>query len=371
MNNIHFCFEQYDDKAIPYSKIIDSMIEGLSNEETSCSTISLNLRNRAWCSNSLSSIIFLVYCFFKFTFLKKTILIIPSTPPVLLLFIATICKYSPLSSYKTVFHAQDIHPEAAALAGLNKNSTFYKTLVKLDIYSLERTDLIITLTEGMKKILSSKTSSTRIDVIENHVEIPKEALPHCLQKSKYRNTEKGVKIIYAGNVGAFQDIETIALCIANTKTNITLDVYGSGSNLEAAKEKLANHPNKGRITFHSPVSMIDLLPILDSCDYGLVSLTEGMANLASPSKAQIYLNRNLPILLIADMGCGLDEQISDYDLGIAIDRAGKTEEQITEELESLTKPEMNSTCIDYYNKYLGCDIFQEIINESMYDLTQT
>lgn len=125
----------------------------------------------------------------------------------------------------------------------------------------------------------------------------------------------GTRVLYAGNVGDMQDLETAVEAAHRTASvGIRLTIMGDGvalSRVRALAERLGS-PN---IEFRPPVPRHEMSAVYQSADFSLVSLKDLPAFRGTiPSKLQAALSHGVPVIstvqgdvrnLVEDHGAGL------------------------------------------------------------------
>lgn len=367
MKNPHFIFTFFSfyPENIPYSEIIKEMsvdlinkgctVEIITYEQTKKQIASINkieqLRKvkftyikKLTSSKLLSYIWFPVASFFISLNKKNCYIITPSTPPVLMPLSIALAKLIGANRFKFIYHCQDIHPEAMRAAG--KTSYFNFILEKIEKFSLNRSDKIITLSEEMKKTLCKKTNNKNIFIVDNYI-------PHTssgIQTKKINNNE--IKLIYAGNIGIFQNLELLVDILLNENIqHISLTIIGDGLSKKNILEIIKKHKNQHKVKILAPVASEEIGKIISTSDFGVVSLIPNMSRYAKPSKISSYLAEGVPVLCISDENTELEHIINKEKLGAycySNDRASiiKTLKNLNKLSHELDK----NTVISYYKK---------------------
>ena len=122
--------------------------------------------------------------------------------------------------------------------------------------------------------------------------------------------------LFAGNIGAVQDVETIidAAALLPQDANFKVHIVGSGSRLEACQRLVKEHPLDEKIIFHGRHPQSQMPRYYKMADCMLLTLRGGdMIGETLPAKAQSYLSVGKPILGAID-GAG-QEMIHEADCG--------------------------------------------------------
>ena len=227
------------------------------------------------------------------------IIISTSTPPILSAFFAAIA--SKFYKSRFIYYCMDINPEIGILQGDFSNKYLMRLMLFIDRWSLKQASPVIVHSQDMKKTLHSRDLCKNLDIeIINNFSVP-------IKDRKSLNTNKikkeennSLKVIFAGNLGRFQGLETTirAFALLNKYKNIQLTLLGNGSE----REKLLNLSSKlnANVKFIDHVSYDTAKAIIHASDIGLVSLLSNMYKYAYPSKTMAYLEQGIPIIAMVE-----------------------------------------------------------------------
>jgi len=236
-------------------------------------------------------------------------------PPVVPAFFAALT--SRLVGAKFVYHVQDIHPEITApkIRGLLR--PFYSIILgALDRMTLTLADHIITLSFDMTQVLKSKGARDgKIKIINNLALVGTDNQPDI--KADHAATRK-LQAIFAGNLGAYQDITSLAL--------LTRQLVGTGRvSVKFAGDGACRNHLRSMLTDLNDVEFLDampfaeLVPHLHDADLGLVSLDDTSWRYAYPSKIATYLRFGLPIVCLVSSQSELARTMEERGFGIALE----------------------------------------------------
>lgn len=214
----------------------------------------------------------------------------------------------------------DIYPDA--LKNIKCPPTIIKWWEKRNIKVFDKADGIVTLSEGMKKLLTKYCPEDNIKVIynwgqSNEVELVKDENNWFVKK---HNLKDKFVVLYSGNIGFTHNVESI-ISVAEALRNNPIVVFliiGQGgkkdSLLKTAKEKNLNN-----------VKFLDYLPASDlkysmSCaNLGVVTLTRETANISVPSKTYNLLSYGIPLLNISTSDSEVGNIIKQNECGKSFD----------------------------------------------------
>jgi len=244
---------------------------------------------------------------------KYNLVLVNSTPAIIMGFVAFIIKKFIKVPY--IYHCQDIHPEAALMAGYLKNKLLYKLLYKLDTISCKNAEVVVVLSEDMANTLKKRGLSGKNFLILNNF-IPQEFQPSEYFPSELKKSKEKFQILFAGNIGKFQGLENIieVARILKKSKGLTFLFIGEGVDKEKLKIKASDLLNK-KVFFKPFQPMHILLKVIEESNLCLISLRPGIYRVAFPSKTMTYLAGGCPILALVEQESQLAKFILEEDLG--------------------------------------------------------
>ena len=249
-----------------------------------------------------------------------------------------------IKGQRYIFLIHDIYPDIAIKLGyLKENSPIVKLWNKINRLILKDADTIVVLGNYMKKVIEKKTrDKEKIEVIPNWADEnfikPLEKKNNWFSK-KYGLEDKFV-VLYSGNIGLFQRLETIIEAAERlTDKNIIFLFIGDGGKKEKLKE-LVNEKNLKNIKF-LPYQPLEVLPYsLTSSDVSIITLEKGAEGLGVPSKTYNIMASGRPILALVGENCEIAEIIKESNCGFRcnqddVDKAVKILSSLYEKQEQL------------------------------------
>lgn len=291
--------------------------------------------------------VFLTFKIYKFSKkLETDAFYIYSTPPFLGVAGARLTKIAP-----TLYNAQDLFPDSLIkIKNLNENNFLIKILRKMEEKIYKKNTKIITISEDMKKtITKSGVPSKKIDVINNWVDLNK--VNHVKRDEnilfeKFNLNKNKFIISYAGDIGLFQNFDLILDAAEKLQqknyNNIEFVIIGNGSYKKELMNQIDSRQLKNMQVF--PLQPVEYISHAYSLgDLEIVSLEEGMTDLALPSKIGQIMAAGRPVLGIMDSDSNIAKEINTHQLGAVINNFG---------VESLIKIILdfydNSSLVDEY-----------------------
>lgn len=258
----------------------------------------------------------LIYCFGLFTYIlrqKPDVVSAGSFPPVFAAWTASLgAKWI---GAKFIYHIQDIHPEVSVVSSDNsKVGVYSKILTFFDNQTLRRASKIVTLSFDMKATLLERGQlGIEVDVIENlqledfynQGELPK----------KWQKATGKTRIIFAGNIGRFQNLELLSEGISHCFTkhpDLELFFLGDGVAKNALRKQWKDNPQV-KFAPYLPYAQAKLL--ISEADIGLVSLSPNLFKVAYPSKIINYLNLGIPIFALVEPESQIARDVRDANVG--------------------------------------------------------
>jgi glycosyltransferase involved in cell wall biosynthesis len=125
-------------------------------------------------------------------------------------------------------------------------------------------------------------------------------------------------VIYAGNVGRFQGLETVvdAMGLVANRKDIALIVMGDGSAKADLMEKARYNHSNIRFFDYQPVDVAK--KAIRQADIGLVALIPEMYKYAYPSKIMTYLEQGRPTIAAVEPESELSQDMQSQGYGFAV-----------------------------------------------------
>lgn len=259
----------------------------------------------------------------KIFYLKKfKKIIVYSNPPIMPLIPLALKKI-----FKTefIFVGFDIYPDnALEMKSIKKNGFIHRLMNFINNKVYEQASTVVLLGNEMKEYVIANNIAKREDnlkVIPNWFSNENTLQnTEVINKSfKKINNDYKFIVLYSGNMGSSQDMETILRGIIEFKNHdeIFFIFSGHGNKVDYVKKFLSTHNIKnsrvfGFLTGHD---YIDILSISDLC---IVSLERGIEGLGVPSKTYGYLAAGKPVLSIMSDETDIAKDLLEYKCGVNI-----------------------------------------------------
>ena len=228
---------------------------------------------------------------------KYEIIIASSNPPVIGPFSAAISSL--INHSRFIYYCMDIAPEVGIINGDFKNPLLYKILETIDNFSCVVANPIIVHSKDMKNTLleRNRSSNFNIEIINN---FSVKSKTNQIIDNEFNFQDNKLTIIYAGNIGRFQGLETAvnAMSLIKEINDIELIIMGKGSNKKNLLKLSKNL--KANVRFMPYCSFNNAKHIIKKADLGLISLSKNVYKYSYPSKTMLYLQQGKPIVGIVE-----------------------------------------------------------------------
>jgi glycosyltransferase involved in cell wall biosynthesis len=197
---------------------------------------------------------------------------------------------------KIVIHVQDLWPETVAESGMMQSKTLMKLLTWRCRSFYQKADGIIVSSPGFKENLITRgVKPERVEVVYNWCDEQSIRPPQFQEKIR----EESFTILYAGNMGIMQSLETVinaALHLKDMNQNIRFRLIGYGVRVNELKKRLTEL-KLNNVEIVPPVSINEISLEYDKANALLIHLKDTkLFEITIPSKTQAYLYIGKPIL---------------------------------------------------------------------------
>ena len=272
---------------------------------------------------------------------------------------------------KVLLWVQDLWPESVTAAGGVKNKFALGILDWMVKRIYEKCDVLLVQSDGFRKsILSKGDFAQKIVFAPNWAEdlyLKKEMIE---KESISAMMPDGFKVMFAGNVGSAQDIDSIVNAANETKdiADINYIIVGDGRARAKAEERVKEMGLEKTVYFMGRHPMTQMPTFFSLADLMVVSLKdEYIFSLTIPAKTQSYLASGKPIVtmlngegsrIVEQAKCGLTAPSGDYKLFAEnIRKLYRTDKA---ELE-----QMGKNGFEFYKNHFGKKMVVDNIIESM------
>ena len=275
-------------------------------------------------------------------------------------------KYAKKHNKKVLLYCLDLWPENIIVGGIKRDSAVFKLFFNIskDIYL--KSDKILISSSMFEDYMTEKfgIEKEKIEYLPQYAET-------LFSPESCEKTDKSGEffdIMFAGNVGIAQDLETMIAAAEELKEhkNIRFHVVGDGSDLERL-EKLAKEKNLTSVIFHGRHAVDEMPEFYGKADVMLITMNDDpIMSYTLPGKVQTYLAAGKAIVgavdgetqkVINEARCGKCVSSGDY-------------KKLAEEILSLSRSpekikEMSALASEYYGRHFSKDRFFEKLEANL------
>ena len=267
---------------------------------------------------ALNYISFAISATIKALFMKKDfdLILVYQLSPVTMAIPGVLLKK--LTKRPLVIYCHDLWPESIASAGISSDSKIYGVLLKMSKWIYKSADAIFTSSKLFEEYFHNV-----IGIEDNITHLPVSAEGLFKNIGVKDNRDSAVKLVFAGNIGKMQSVETIIYAANELKeiTDIEFHIVGEGSSRKKCEE-LSNELGLSNIIFHGQYPVTEMPGFYEMADAFLITLKANKAiSYTLPTKMQSYMAAGRPIIgsidgetqiVINESNCGLCVPAEDY-----------------------------------------------------------
>lgn len=267
---------------------------------------------------ALNYISFAIFSIIRSIFIKKDFdkILVYQLSPVTMALPAILLKK--LTKKPLILYCHDLWPESIASAGISEKSRVYSVLLKMSKWIYKSADEI-----WISSRLFKEYFTNTIGVCNNITYLPVYAENLFEEINTMRITEETINLVFAGNIGEMQSVETIIYAANELResSNIKWHIVGDGSSRRKCEELAKQMGLQNTIFYgHHPIS--DMPKFYQMADAFLVTLKANkVISYTLPNKVQSYMAASKPVigaidgetkLVIDESGCGICSAAEDY-----------------------------------------------------------
>ena len=218
-------------------------------------------------------------------------------------------RYARKHRIPVLLYCLDLWPESLLAGGVRRGSVLYRYFHRVSGRIYRAADKLLITSGQFSEYLNSEFSipEARIAYLPQYAEDLFSQLPP-------RKTDGGAELLFAGNLGAMQSLDTILDAAALLRdTPVRISIAGDGSVYEHLVQRINNEGlSNVRLLGRRPVE--EMPALYQSADALLVTLKKDpVLSMTLPGKVQSYLAAGRPVIgaidgetarVIEDAGCG-------------------------------------------------------------------
>ncbi len=247
---------------------------------------------------------------------KADLTIIISPPLFIGIPVALIAK---LKRSRTIFHVQDLQPDAAIDLGMLRPGALTSLFFFLEKITYRLADRISTISQGMlEKIASKGVPRPKLTLFRNwaHDNLVSPMATETRYRQEWNLTGRFV-VLYSGNMGVKQGLDSVlhAADALSGYRDIVFLIVGDGGEKEALMER-ATAMRLDNVQFRPLQSMEHLSELLATADVAVIPQKRGVKDIVLPSKLGNLLASGRPVIaaaepdtefgkIVLESGCGV------------------------------------------------------------------
>lgn len=269
-------------------------------------------------------------------------------------------KYKKKHSKKLFLYCLDLWPESLAAGGIKRSSKIYSYYHRVSEKLYKSADKIAVTSKSFADYFEKEFGISDTRYLPQYAE-------EIFSPDACRKTPDGyTDLMFAGNIGVMQDIETIIKAAQLTEDikSLRWHIVGDGSELERIKEMAKDSEN---IIFHGRQPLEKMPEYYAMADAMLVTLKDDPTiSLTLPGKVQTYMAAGKPIigaingetaLVLEDAGCGICGSAGDAEA--LVKNVFKFEQSDKQKMEQKATEYYDS----HYRKTVFIDNLIKLLNE--------
>ncbi len=227
-----------------------------------------------------------------------------------------------LQKVPVYFWVMDLWPESLEIAGGIKNKRVLNYFKKMIINFYNHSEKILITSKGFRKsILEKGNYGKKLEYFPNWAE---DSISEGDLNFPIPILPDGFKVMFAGNVGEAQDMESImnAALLLKGQEHIKFIIVGDGRKMPFVQQFILDNHLESTVVTVGRFPVEAMATFFSKSDVMLVSLKDNpIFNLTVPAKVQAYMSASKPILamlngegaeIIADADCGLSVNAGDF-----------------------------------------------------------
>jgi glycosyltransferase involved in cell wall biosynthesis len=232
--------------------------------------------------------------------LKRINFVLSPSPPLSIGFISLII--SKIKGAKTVYNVQEIYPDLLINQGNLKSSFVINLLKKFEEFIYNNSDAVVTIDKIFYNTIFPRFRDARkLHIISNFVDtdLYKPLNRQQLLPEIFGQYNKNIKILYAGNIGFFQDWEPVLYAAKElSDENIELWIIGEGVQKSYLEKEVRDHNLKNVRIF--PYQRREVIPNINNhVDIHFISINKQMEQEGFPSKVYTIMACAKPLIVIS------------------------------------------------------------------------
>jgi glycosyltransferase involved in cell wall biosynthesis len=213
----------------------------------------------------------------------------------------------------TFLYCLDLWPESLTAKNIKYNSLFYNIMLKVSGYIYKNVTKIAVTSESFIEYFKNTFAINPNEI--KYLPQYAEDLFSCV--TAHEINKKTVNLVFAGNVGEIQSVDTIIYAANLTKDikNLRWHIVGDGSLLEKSKKLSASLGLQQNVFFYGHRNLEEMPYFYSMADAMLLTLSKNkLGSYTIPGKLQSYMSAGKPIIAAIDGEARKTIEVSDCGL---------------------------------------------------------
>lgn len=268
-------------------------------------------------------------------------------------------KYGKKHGVPVLMYCLDLWPESLIAGGVRRGSAIYKVFHRISKRIYKGVDRILITSRMFREYLKEQfgVEDDKINYLPQYAE-------GLFEKLKFKTPEKEINLLFAGNIGEIQSVETIIRAAEKLKDKpVHFHIVGGGTDLERLRGLSKNLCN---ISFYGRRPLEEMPEFYAKADAMLVTLkSDPVLSLTLPGKVQSYMAVGKPIIgaidgetaaVIREAKCGYCGKADDAD---------ELVKNIELFMKSQDKKKMGENARSFYEAYFSRNKFMDEIEKKL------
>ena len=231
--------------------------------------------------------------------IKRVNFVLSPSPPLSIGFVSLMI--SKIKGAKAIYNVQEIYPDLLINQGNLKSTLIINLLKKLEKFIYNKSDGVITIDDVFySTILPRFRDSRKLRIIPNFVDtdLYRPLKSQQILPSIFGEDNSKIKILYAGNIGFFQDWEPVLFAAKELlDENIEFWIIGEGVQKDFL-EKEVHDLNLTNVRIF-PYQSRELIPIINNyADIHFIAINQQMQQEGFPSKVYTIMACAKPLVVV-------------------------------------------------------------------------
>ncbi len=251
--------------------------------------------------------------------IKNISFVLSTSPPLSIGVVAIII--GKLKRAKTIYNVQEIYPDLLINQGYLKSSFIIYILRKIEKFIYNNSNAVTTIDEMFYAKISARFENVeKLKIIPNFVdtEVYRPLDKDFIVQSGFSKISSKIKVLYAGNIGFFQDWEPILYAANQLKNeNIEFWIIGEGVKKADLEKEIEKHEIANIRIF--PYQSRDVIPVINNiADIHFISIDAKMEQEGFPSKVYTIMACAKPLIVISGEKTPLYNYLRDKNCSILV-----------------------------------------------------